>query len=35
LGGAWTGGFLSVEAVGGDLFWGAHPPRIADEGAGV
>jgi len=33
--GAWTGGFLRVEAVGGDLPGGAHPPGIADEGAGV
>ena len=35
LGGSWTGGSLSVEAVGGDLFGGAHPPGIAGEGAGV
>jgi len=35
LGGAGTGGLLRVEAIGGDLFWSAHPPGIAGEGAGV
>jgi hypothetical protein len=35
LGGARARGFLGVEAVGGDLFCGAHAPGIACQGAGV
>jgi hypothetical protein len=35
LGGARAGGFLRIEAVGGDLRGGAHPPGIAGWGAGV
>jgi len=35
FGGAWAGGVLRVEAVGGDLSGSAHPPGIADEGVGV
>jgi hypothetical protein len=35
LGGARAGGLFGIEAVGGDLYGGAHAPGIACEGAGV